>query len=144
MKRKRSQAGNALVELAVCSAVIVPLFAGIFQFGYGFYNYNRVVSAVRTGARYASLRKLDASDQAAYQTAVKNMVVYGDPAGGTTPVVNGLTTSQVDVNPYPSTAPDTVTVKLNTWTLNTLFKTFTFPNKPAVTFRYTGIFIPLP
>jgi Flp pilus assembly protein TadG len=143
MKRKRTQAGNALVELAICSAVIVPLFAGTFEFGYGFYNYNRVVAAVRTGARYASLRKLDNSDQAAFQTAVKNMVVYGNPAGGTTPVVNGLTTSQVDVTPTPSGAPpDTVTVKLNTWTLNTLFKTFTFPNKPAVTFRYTGIYIP--
>lgn len=143
MKRKRTQAGNALVELAVCSTVLVPLFAGIFQFGYGFYNYNRVVSSVRTGARYASLRKYDTSADADYRTAVKNMVVYGNQAGGTTPIVTGVAASQVDVSFSPAVGPpDTVTVKLNTWTLNTLFKTFTFPNKPAVTFRYTGIYIP--
>jgi hypothetical protein len=142
MKRKRTQAGNALVELAICSAVIVPLFAGIFQFGFGFYNYNRVVSSVRTGARYASLLRYDTSNAAAYDTAVKNMVVYGNQAGTGTPLVSGLTTSQVVVtDPTLNTTPS-VTVKLNNWTLNTLFKTFTFPNKPAVTFRYTGIYIP--
>ncbi len=142
MKRKRTQAGNALVELAICSAVIVPMFAGIFQFGYGFYTYNRVISSVRTGARYASLLKYDTSTPGTYTTAVQNMVVYGNPAGGTTPLVNGLSTSQVNVVPPATAGATNITVSLNSWTLNTLFKTFTFPNKPAVTFRYTGVYIP--
>lgn len=146
MKPRRREAGSAMVELAMVVSVMVPLFTGMFQFGYGFYNYNQIVAAVRSGARYASLRTYDSSTStpsATFQNAVKNMVVFGNQAGGTTPLVRGLATSQVEISMAMSGGvPDTIEVYLRSWTLNTVFKDFTFTNKPAATFRYSGVFAP--
>jgi Flp pilus assembly protein TadG len=59
MKRPRSQAGNAMLEFAIGAGVMVAIFTGTFQFGYNFYRYNTLATAVSNGARYASLRHYD-------------------------------------------------------------------------------------
>jgi len=146
VQNSSNQAGSAMVELALVVSVMIPLFTGVFQFGYGFYNYNQVIAAVRNGARYASLAKYDSSTSTpsvAFQTAVKNMVVYGNPTGGSVPLVSGLNTSQVLVSVTTvGGTPDIVTVSLQSWTLDTVFKRFVFANKPAASFRYAGLYAP--
>ena len=57
----RARRGNAMLEFALASSILVPLFAGVFQFGYTLYVYNNLDSAVRGGARYASLRAYDSA-----------------------------------------------------------------------------------
>ena len=53
MKRER---GHAMLELAVSAGVMVSCLVGTFQFGYTFYAYNQLVTAVGDGARYAAQR----------------------------------------------------------------------------------------
>jgi Flp pilus assembly protein TadG len=144
--KRRTQRGNAMVEFALAVSLLVPCFAGVFQFGYGFYTYNRLVAAVRSGARYAALLKYDSASttpSTAYTTAVRNMVVYGSATAGTTPVVPGLSTSQVQVQmSFANSSPDMVKVYLTSYSVDTVFKTLTFTGKPAARFRYEGVWAP--
>jgi len=54
--------------------------------------HNALTDAARRGARYAVIHRSSDID------SVKNVVVYGDPAGGTQPLVENLTTANVTVN----------------------------------------------
>ena len=95
---KANQKGSAVLEFAIGSAVMLSLFAGVFQFGFTFYRYNLLYNAVRNAAQYASMRSYDSSDStpsSAYRTAVANIAVFGSPEGGSMPVVPGLTTDKV-------------------------------------------------
>ena len=154
MKRKLSfgsQRGNAMIEFAMSAMVLTYSFTAVFQFGYSMYLYNELVSAVRAGARYASLAQVNNSGtqtlQSAYTTAVKNMVVYGNtsPAAGDQPVVPGLTTGQVSVtvptsNPvgWNGGVPLYVTVSISSYTIDAVFKTFTLSGKPTYTVPFFG------
>src|SRR5438270_13895692 len=91
----RRRSGTAVIELALSLPVLVSVFLGTLQFGYSFFIYNELEQSVRAGARYASLRtyaSLTATPDAAYTTAVRNAVIYANPAGGTQVVAPGLTT----------------------------------------------------
>lgn len=73
--RHGSRSGSAILEFALSFVLIFPLLAGSFQFGYSFYVYNRMQTAVEGGARYASLRTYDsetATPSPAYLNAVRN------------------------------------------------------------------------
>ena len=144
--RARRQSGNAMVEFALAAAIMFPCLLAVFQFGYGFYLYNRLIAAVRDGARYASLRSYDsnsATPSSAYLTAVRNETVYGNPAGGAQPLVSGLSTDKVAVSVTMSNGvPDIVTVYVNQFTLDTLTKTFQLSGKPSASFRYEGRYAP--
>ncbi|MFN3325749.1 MAG: TadE/TadG family type IV pilus assembly protein [Bryobacteraceae bacterium] len=124
---RRSRRGNALIEFALAFAVMAPLLSGAFQFGYAFFAYNRLQSAVRGGARYASVRTYDSNSStpsAAYQTAVKNMVLYGNPSGGTQPVVPGLTPAHVEIAvTMDGTKPETVRISIVNYQIYAVFKT---------------------
>src|SRR5712692_1252434 len=81
MSSSQSRRGSALVEFAGSLILLSIMFAGIFQTGYTFYNYNALVNAVRSGARYASLQPLGSSNtNPEFAKSVRNMVVYGEPA----------------------------------------------------------------
>jgi Flp pilus assembly protein TadG len=138
----RSRRGNAMLEFALAAGILVPAFAGTFQYGYTFYVYNNLGSAVRDGARYASNLSYDSSSSTpsdAFSTAVKNTVVYGNSAGTGSPVVSGLTTSHVQVLPTMNGAiPKTMTVRITGFSVNAIFGTTTFTGKPSTTFNYTG------
>src|SRR5260370_29648794 len=95
---RRGRAGNVMLEFALGSGILVAAFGGTFVFGYTFYQYNSLANAVNDGARYASLipyTSATATPKPDLLQAVQNMVVYGDPAGGTLPVAPGLTTHKV-------------------------------------------------
>jgi hypothetical protein len=130
---RRSQSGNALIEFAGSLVLLAVIFAGIFEFGYSFYSYGTLVTAVRAGARYAALQPRGTGvDPAATAKAVRNLVVYGDPAppNRTPPVVPGLTTDQVEL----INSPDASTVSLRGFQLDALFMKVKLDGRPTVTF----------
>ena len=141
-----------MVEFAIGAGVLVSVFAGTFQFGYTFYQYNILKNAVSEGARYASLRAYDSKTTTpsdAFRTAVQNMVVYGDPAGGTTPITPNLSTDNVKLKVYFTNGlttlpgvPDTMTVSIDGYTIGAVFGSTSLANKPSVTFAYQGFFSP--
>src|SRR5271166_3444573 len=99
----RRQKGHALLELALSAAVMVSCLTGTFRFGYTFYIYNELVTAVGNGGRYAAVRSYRAAapeDVERGKAAIRNMVVYGNPspAPGAVPVVPNLTAEQVEVS----------------------------------------------
>ena len=86
---RQSQRGHAMIELAVSAGVMVACLAGTVQFGYTFYIYNQLVTAVGNGGRYAAMRTYRAAsprDIEKGKTAIRNMVAYGD----TRPAPNAL------------------------------------------------------
>lgn len=151
LRRRSTQRGSALVEFAISFSFLFSLLYGTFQFGYAFFIYNELQSAVRNGARYASYRTYDASSStptSSYTTAVANVVVYGDPAGGTRPLVPNLTTSNIQVsvlNPSGGTSwngsPGQIKVSITGYNLNAVFTTFRL-EKPSASFPYIGRFAP--
>ena len=141
--------GSAMVEFALASGILIPAMAGTFQFGYSYYVYDRLQAAVTNGTLYASnrtYRTLNGStDLTKIKTAVKNMVVYGDPApaNNAVPLVKGLQTSHVVVTyTLANSVPASVKVNLNGYQINAFFKTYTFTDKPVATYPYTGRYAP--
>ena len=149
--------GNVMLEFAIGSGVLVAAFTGTFQFGYTFLQYNNLQSAVARGARYASLVDYHSSNDTPatdFQTAVQNMVLYGSPAAGTTPVLPGLTASNVVVTVcgiaticpgYASALgiPQEIKVSISGYTIDSVFARTVLSGKPAVSFAYQGIWEPI-
>jgi len=88
---KSNERGSTLVEFAIAATVFLTCVFGVIEFGRALWVHNALTDAARRGARYAVLHSADDIDQ------VKNVVVYGDPAGGTDPLVSDLTTDNVTV-----------------------------------------------
>jgi Flp pilus assembly protein TadG len=134
--RRRSQSGSALIEFAGSLSLLAVMFAGIFEIGYSFYAYGTLVDAVRAGARYAALQPHGANMDPAAAKAVRNMVVYGDPApgGGAKPLVPGLTTEHVEL----IDSPDASTVSLRGFEVDALFMKVKLNGRPTVTFPVTS------
>src|SRR5436190_17633496 len=96
--RLRNRRGNAMVEFALASSLLIPIFLGTFQFGYTFYVYNLLSTQMRSGARFASMKAFQcASGDANYKQKVRNVVRYGNPAGTGTVIEPGLLDTQVTV-----------------------------------------------
>ncbi len=146
LPRARKCRGSAIVEFGIGSGVLLAAFAGVFEIGYTLLEYNKLVTAVAEGARYASIIPYDSSDTtptATFYTAVQNMVVYGNPTGGTSPVVGGLTTANVQLTvALTNGVPGSVTVSINGFSIYAVFGRFTLTNKPRVTYPYCGVWAP--
>jgi Flp pilus assembly protein TadG len=150
--KKRSNRGNALIEFALASLIIVPCFAGTFQFGYSFYVYNQLEAAISNGARYAATRTFrclaNSTDVDKIKTAVRNVVLYGNPDGTGNLQVPQLTSGNiavafkdaggVEVTSSAANIPVTVNVAVNTFTVDAVFKSFAFTGKPSSTYPYLG------
>lgn len=132
MNRVRKRSGNALLEFAASLIVLSTMFAGIFQIGYAFFTYNTLVNAVRAGARYASLNAPSEAGDKDFNSAVRNIVVYGEstPAAGAQPVVNGLTPENIEV----TLSPNTATVSLRDYAVNARLVSINLNGRPTVTF----------
>jgi len=138
--RKRSQLGNAVLEFALGWSVLWALFAGLYQFGYSFYVYNRLQTAVADAAELGAKMTYDTANPSAFSTALQNMVLYGDETAGTTPLVPGLTTNNVNVSVTldAQSMPRDVTVSITGYTISAIFQSFTPTNKPRVSTKYYG------
>jgi Flp pilus assembly protein TadG len=91
MKKRRGERGATLVEFAIGATVFLTAMFAVIEFGRALWTHNALSDAARRGARYA------VNHQATDVDAVKNIVVYGDPAGGAKPLVDNLTTGNVQV-----------------------------------------------
>jgi Flp pilus assembly protein TadG len=135
-----SRRGNAMVEFAIGFSLLIAAFTGVYRFGYTFFVYNILESAVREGARYGSLEVYDgATNGATFTSWVKNMVVYTNPTPptGATPVVPGLTTDNVTVNANLDAKgiPTRITVQISNFQSSLFVTTL---NKPKCSFDYMG------
>lgn len=87
-----NERGATLVEFSIGVTVFLISMFAVVEFGRALYTHNALSDAARRGARYATLHSANDIAQ------VKNVVVYGDPAGGTQPLVPNLSTANVTVN----------------------------------------------
>lgn len=150
-KNRRRRSGSVLVEFTIATSVLIPLFLGGWAFGFTFYQYVQLENAVRSGARYASIRTYDTSStapSAAFLSAVQKMTVYGDPNADTTsatPVVNGLTTNNVSLTvafDATNTVPSTMTVAIINFQVQSYPGRVTLNGKPYVWFPFVGTYGP--
>jgi hypothetical protein len=138
-----------MLELAVSAAVMVSCLAGTVQFGYTFYVYNQLVSAVGNGGRYAAMRTYRAAamrDLEKGKAAIRNMAVYGDarPGPNTPPQVVNLRPENVEVEWVldESGKPAAVNVAITNYTVDAVFGLFKFSGRPAVEYPFVGRFAP--
>lgn len=89
--RRNSERGSTLVEFSVTGTVFLLTFFGVLDFGRLLWTHNALADAARQGARHA------VSNSVTSTAAIKNAVLYGNPDGGTLPVVSGLTASNVQI-----------------------------------------------
>ena len=87
----KEQKGATIVEFAIGATIFLTCVFAVLEFGRALWVHNALADAARRGARYAAVHS--ANDV----SAVKNVVVYGDPAGGSTPIVDNLSASNVNV-----------------------------------------------
>ena len=91
LRNSGSERGSTLVEFAIGASVFCVAMFAVIEYGRVMWTHNALSDAARRGARYAVNHK------AADAAAVKNVVVYGTPEGGDKPVVDNLTTANVQV-----------------------------------------------
>ncbi|HTW67251.1 MAG TPA: TadE family protein [Bryobacteraceae bacterium] len=127
-----SRRGSALIEFAGSLIVLTATFVGLFEIGYAFFTYGTLVTAVRAGARYSASRQHGAVADPEVANAVRNLVVYGDPApaANARPLAQGLTPANVEI----VEGPDTSTVSLRGFAIDALFTKVNLDGCPTVTF----------
>jgi Flp pilus assembly protein TadG len=105
LNAKLGQRGATLVEFALGATVFITALFAVLEFGRALWTHNALSDAARRAARYAIHQpastppgvKTTGTDVGPSVTAIKNVAVYGDPGGGTTPMLDGLTTTNVSV-----------------------------------------------
>lgn len=139
---KLGNQGNAIVEFTLTFPLLFLALSGIYQFGYTFFVYNSLEAAVRSGARYASIRAYDSTTNtpsAAFLTAVRNVVAYGTPTGGTQPLVPGVTPDKISLEVSGTSGiPTQITVTISNLEVDAVFAKIQLNGKPRVAFPYTG------
>jgi hypothetical protein len=107
LNAKSDQRGATLVEFAIGATVFMTAMFAVLEFGRALWTHNALSDAARRGARYAIHQP--ASTPAGAKTgandtdvgpsleAIRNVTVYGNPDGGTNPMVSDLTTDKVHV-----------------------------------------------
>jgi Flp pilus assembly protein TadG len=88
---KDNERGSTLVEFAIGVTVFVTAMFAVLEFGRALWVHNALTDAARRGARYAVLHSSGDISQ------VKNVVVYGDPSGSGQPMLENLSTGNVEV-----------------------------------------------
>ena len=86
-----NERGSTLVEFAIGVTIFLTAMFAVLEFGRALWVHNALTDAARRGARYAALHT------AADSGNVKNVVVYGNEAGSGTPMLNDLSTANVNV-----------------------------------------------
>lgn len=137
--RLKRQGGNTIVEFALGIGLLWLLFAGVYQFGYSFYVYNRIQLNVSNAAMYASMTTYDASYPNKFTDTIKNLVVYGTVTAGTKPSVPNLTPSNVEIilNPIAG-LPTVVTIRIKDYQIASIFAKYMLQDKPRVTTLFIG------
>lgn len=142
----RRRAGSVIVEFAAGSGLMLAALACTFDLGYTFICYNKLQMAVNQGARFASMMPYDSSSttpSTQFLSAVQNMVLYGSPTAGKTPVLSGLTAGDIRlVVIFANGVPRLVQVSVTGYTIGALFGHHALTGKPRVSFPYQGVWAP--
>ena len=93
-KARKGERGASLVEFSIAATVFLLAMFAVLEFGRALWVHNALTDAARRGARYAVLH----DSSSASDDKIKNVVVYGDPAGGTNPVVDNLAPANITVS----------------------------------------------
>jgi Flp pilus assembly protein TadG len=140
----RDESGTQLVELSLVLVLMLTLFGAVAEFGRYFYEYQTLAKASRVGARYLATAPVNAAED----TIAKNLVIYGNTSGTGTPILSGLSATQVVITRAGGVPvlPQTVTVKIIGYQHQTIFDLGKLTNspslslnidvKPSVTMRY--------
>lgn len=112
MTMKKSQQGVAAIEFLITIPILLLFLVGLTEIGNILITYNTLNKLSQNEARYAviDVYGTSASSPIANEANIKNIVVYGDKdvADGSKALVDGLTTSDVQV----STSGSYVTVTI--------------------------------
>ena len=137
---KSCEAGTQLAELAIVLPVMLVLFGATAEFGRFFYTYTTLAKATRSGARYLTASALASDDDA------KLLVVNGTTDDGASPILSGLSTSNVQITREgPTGFPETVTVEISGYQYEPIFDlgklmgnsfSLRVDVKPSTTMRY--------
>lgn len=110
----RREDGSSTIELAIVFPILLVLFVGTAELGRLLYTYTTLAKATAVGARYLSSSRNavngTTTEKANAKQEAKNLVVCGiksnstTACNGQTPVVRGLTTSNVLICDNFSTA----------------------------------------
>ncbi|HWR53495.1 MAG TPA: TadE family protein [Bryobacteraceae bacterium] len=138
MSRRR---GGVAIEFALSFSALWAILSGAVEFGYSFYVYNTLASAVNGGAMLASHLPFE-SPGANFGDTVKKMVVYGSPAGEAGPLAPGLAMANVVVKWERDAGgvPQTITVSIQDYQIRALFRTYMLSDRPRMTVRYMGLY----
>lgn len=137
--RLKKQGGSTIVEFALGVGLLWLLFAGVYQFGYSFYVYNRLQLNVSNAAMYASMTTYDASNPSSFTTTIKNLVMYGTVTAGAKPIVPNLTAANVEVITNPIAGlPTVVTIRVKNYQIASIFAKYMLQDKPRVTTLFIG------
>jgi len=140
----RDERGLQLVEAAIVVPIFLILFGATAEFGRYFYEYTTLAKAARAGSRYLTTAPVVASED----SAAKNSVVYGNAAGTGSPILPGLTTTQVVITRQGGvlSIPETTTVQIVGYQHQSILNLGSLTNrtglsmnvdvKPSVTMRY--------
>ena len=106
----RAQRGLALAEAAVALPVVLIVLVPVGELTRLFVQYSTLSHHTRSAVRYVAERAISNTTgkpviTPALVAAAQNLIVYGDIAGGSTPVIPGLTVAEVSP-PVITTAGD--------------------------------------
>lgn len=90
---RRDESGLQLVELTLVIPIFLMLLGATAEFGRYFYEYTTLAKAARVGARYLTTAQVGAAEDA----TAKNIIVYGNPNGTGSPILTGLSTSNIEI-----------------------------------------------
>ena len=96
-----------MVEFIIVLPLVLLAIFAITEIGRVIMRYNTLTKAVQDGARHAAAYGLlgttgSVNIDAALDTEIRNLVVFGDAQGGSSPLLEGFTTGQVQISlPQP-------------------------------------------
>ena len=110
----KGERGAALVEFAIAGLVFMTAVFAVIEFGRLLWTHNALTDAARRGARYAVNQGAGGADDA------KRVAVYGTTGDGASPLVYGLSPSNVKVEHSPgfNVGEGTVTVSIEGYDFN--------------------------
>jgi Flp pilus assembly protein TadG len=89
--RKRcTERGSTMVEMALVMLTFFCLLIGAIDFGQVLYFHQALVERARAAARYGSIDPTNT-------TAIQNVALYNSTSAGTAPLLSGLTAAMVHV-----------------------------------------------
>jgi Flp pilus assembly protein TadG len=122
---KKKQAGVAIVEFALILPFMLLLTFLPTEFGRAIWQYNTLTKSVRDAARYLSVQT-----PGTHITEARNLMVYGNIAGTGSPLVLGLSLTNVPAGSCctwqtAGSVPviNTVTVRITGYSFQSMFTT---------------------